>query len=352
MTRTKAAQSRVLVVGAGSIGKRHIRNLLGLGAEVAVFRYRPTADACADPLPPEVTLIEKLDHALVAPWDAVVIANSTDQHVPIALSAARNGNHLFIEKPLSNSLRGVNELLRLSAERHLVVEAGFMLRFHPNLRWIRDYLQSGELGTLYYARALIGQYLPDWRPGTDYRQSYSAHRGQGGGVILDLIHELDLISWLLGDVVDVAATTNCIPHLQIETEALAQISLRLRSGLLAQVHLDYLRPSFARTLEIAGRMGVISWDYTAGTITLTGRNGVSRVVHRTPQGYERNDLFLAHMRHFLGRLGDQSVEPGSPLTDAISTLSVALACHKSAGERRFVRPSEIDEDFNIMEAKP
>lgn len=351
MTGIKATQSRVLVVGTGSIGKRHIRNLLGLGAEVAAFRYRPAAGASTDPLPPGVSLVEKLDQALVGPWGAVVIANSTDQHIPVALSAARNGKNLFIEKPLSDSLRGVNELLSLSEERHLVVEAGFMLRFHPNLLWMRDYLQSGELGTLYYARALVGQYLPDWRPGTDYRQSYSAHRGQGGGVILDLIHELDLIAWLLGDVVDVAATTNRIPHLQIETEALAQISLRLSSGLLAQVHLDYLRPNYARTLEIAGSHGVIVWDYPTGTITLTGRDGIPRIVHRTPQEFERNDLFLAHMRHFLARLVDRNVEPGSPLPDAVATLQVALACHKSAGERRFVRPDEIDEDFSIAGSK-
>ena len=351
MTGIKATRSRVLVVGTGSIGKRHIRNLLGLGAEVAAFRYRSGAAASADPLPPGVSLVERLDQALVGPWDAVVIANSTDQHIPIALSAANNGKHLFIEKPLSNSLRGVNELLWLSAERHLIVEAGFMLRFHPNLCWMRDYLRSGELGTLYYARAQVGQYLPDWRPGTDYRQSYSAHRGQGGGVILDLIHELDFIAWLLGDVVDVAAMTNYIPHLQIETEALAQISLRLSSGLLGQVHLDYLRPSYTRTLEIAGDQGVMVWDYPTGTITLTGRDGVARVVHRTPQEFERNDLFLAHMRHFLDRMGDREVEPGSPIRDAVAALRVALACHKSAGERRFVRPEEIDEHFTITESK-
>lgn len=351
MIHMRVAQSRVLVVGTGSIGKRHIRNLLGLGAEVAAFRYRAGAAVSADPLPPDVFLVESLDQALVGSWDAVVIANSTDQHIPVALSAARNGKHLFIEKPLSDSLRGVSELLRLSAEQHLVVEAGFMLRFHPNLRWMRDYLQGGGLGTLYYARAQVGQYLPDWRPDTDYRQSYSARRSQGGGVILDLIHELDLIAWLLGDVLDVAAMTSCIPQLQIETEALAQISLRLSSGLLAQVHLDYLRPSYARTLEIAGSQGVLVWDSPTGTITLTGRDGVARVVHRTPEGFERNDLFLAHMRHFLDRLGDREAEPRSPLWDAVAVLRVALACHKSAGERRFVRPDEIDEYFSITESK-
>lgn len=351
MTGMKATQPSVLVVGTGSIGMRHIRNLLDLGAEVGAFSYRLRSSSSANPLPPEVSLVENLDQALTGSWNAVVIANRTHQHVSIAHAAAANGKHLFIEKPLSDSLKGVSELLRMSIERQLVVEAGYMLRFHPNLRWMSTYLQSGELGNLYFARAQVGQYLPDWRPGTDYRQCYSARHGEGGGVILDLIHELDLIVWLLGGVSDVAAMTRYVSQLQIETEALAHVSLRLISGLLVQVHLDYLRPSYARSLEIVGSQGVLAWDYLSGTVTLTARDGVAQVVHRAPEGFERNDLFLEHMRHFIRRLGDREVEPISPLSDAIAVLQVALACHKSAAERRFVRPDEIDERFSIMRFK-
>ena len=174
--------------------------------------------------------------------NAVVIANSTDLHTGVALEAARRKKGLLIEKPLSTSLAGCDELQALTEPHSLVVEMGFMLRFHPNLVWIKHYLESNSLGELTFIRASVGQWLPDWRPGTDHRVGYSAFRTTGGGVIFDLIHELDLVHWLAGTVVSVTAMTRHVGSLNIETEAIAQIGLRLKSATSAQIHLDYVRP--------------------------------------------------------------------------------------------------------------
>ncbi len=334
----------VLVVGTGSIGKRHIANLLALGARVSAFSYRAAAGTESSTSVFDDARVRRapdLAQALAGDVDAVVVANRTDLHLPVALQAARSGKHLFLEKPLAASLAGVADLQRWVAQHSLVVEAGFMLRCHPNLLWMRQHLASGALGELFHARAAVGQWLPDWRPGTDHRQGYGAFRAQGGGVVFDLIHELDLMHWLLGPVADVSAMTRVVRSLEIETEAVAQIGLRMASGVLAQVHLDYVRPGYGRDMEIVARHGVLGWDYVAGTVTLERAGVAPETVHQVPPGFERNTLFRAHMAHFLQRIDDPALPAVSPLADAEAVLRLALATHLSSAERRHVRPAEL-----------
>lgn len=336
---------KVLVVGTGSIGQRHITNLIDLGVNVVAFSYRaaggaPCTSATAVPL--ASNLLDALqDDGL----DAVVIANNTVLHMDVALMAAQHKKNLFIEKPLSISLAGCDELQTLADRHHLTVEAGFMLRFHPNLVWIKQYLEDGLIGELMFMRASIGQWLPDWRPETDHRTGYGAFRKTGGGVIFDLIHELDLVRWLGGNVSDVTAMTRKVGSLGIETEAVAQIGLRLDSGALAQVHLDYVRPGYGRMLELVGELGVLSWDYTTGSVSLSGADGSLKIVHRVPAEFARNTMFRDHMAYFLQRLSTPKLAPTSSLEDAIGAMRVALACHQSAEERRCIRPEQTDFHF-------
>lgn len=329
---------KILVVGTGSIGKRHIANLLALGAEVSAYSYRQNV---APELDPRVRRVADLAEALRSDIDGVVVANRTDQHMDVALQAARQRKHLFLEKPLAVSLDHSDELMRLVREHGLAVEAGFMLRFHPNLQWIQQTLQSGELGEVMHLRASVGQWLPDWRPGTDHRQGYGAFRATGGGVIFDLIHELDLVNWLVGPVADVTAMTRTVACLEIETEAIAQIGLRMASGVLAQVHLDYVRPGYGRDMEVVGRHGVLIWDYVKGTVWLERAGSARSVVHQVPDGFERNTMFRQHMAHFLQRIAQPALPAASPLPDAIDVLRLALASHVSSDQRRNVRPQVL-----------
>jgi predicted dehydrogenase len=285
--------------------------------------------------------VSKLDVALESDIDAVVIANRTDLHMAVALQAARAGKHMFLEKPLATSMAGVNELVSIVNEKQLIVEAGFMLHSHPNLLWIRDCIAQGLLGHISHMRAAVGQWLPDWRPGTDHRQGYGAFKAQGGGVIFDLIHELDLVQWLLGPVEDVTAMISQAAVLEIETEAVAQIGLQLASGALAQVHLDYLRPGYGREMEIVGSLGVLRWDYVQGAVTLEKAGQEPRKVHSVQDGFARNHLFLTHMQHFLRRLQSPKLLASSSLEEAVSVLQVALAAHLSSQQRKHVRPADL-----------
>ena len=329
---------KVLVAGTGSIGSRHIENLLSLGADVLTYSYRrePRSETWRD----RVRVFQRLDDAFAAEPDAIVVANRTDQHLDVALRGAREGRALFIEKPLSHSLTGIDELVREAESRALVIESGFMLRLHPNAIWLKSFLEAGELGDLFYCRAVVGQHLPEWRPMQDHRASYSAS-AVCGGVIFDLSHELDLVAWLFGPIDAVQAMTAHAPSLQIQSEAIAQIGLRTAGGLLAQVHMDYVRPVYGRTLEVAGSHGVVTWDYVEGIVSMTTPGHGTTIVHRVPATFTRNDFFLAHMRHFLARLADRSLAPVSSLSDGVAALRTALACRQSAAEGRLVRPADI-----------
>lgn len=335
---------RILVIGTGSIGRRHITNLLTLGADVSAYSYRGLSRT--DPLPGAAHILKDLDEALARAFDGVVVANRTDMHIDVAHMFARTGTALFIEKPLSNSLSGVTELQGIVRDKKTIVEAGFMLRLHPNLLWIRDYLASANLGKIHYVRAAVGQYLPGWRPGTDHRTCYSAKRESGGGVIFDLVHDLDLVRWMVGEVDEVVAMTAHEESLEVETEALAQIGLRCVDGVLAQIHLDYLRPTYARTMEIVGSQGTLSWDYLAGRVELERPGEGTAIVHQVSETFERNDMFKAHMDLFLQRIKDRKTTASSSLDDGVAVLRLALACHASAEQRRFVRPAEVEAAYH------
>jgi predicted dehydrogenase len=132
--------------------------------------------------------------------------------------------------------------------------------------------------------------------------------------------------------------TRTVPALEIETEAVAQIGLRLAGGALAQVHLDYVRPGYGRHFELVGRNGVLAWDYVAGTVSLERAGSAPVTVHRVPEGFQRNDMFLDHMRRFLDRVQGRAAQAVSPLTDAVAVLRTALAAHQSSRERHAVDP--------------
>jgi len=330
---------KVFVIGTGSVGLRHIHNLFDLGCDVCVYSHRgrvPPLDSAFNP-----QLVASIEDGWLQNPDAVVIASTADSHLRLSLEAAQRGIHVYVEKPLSVSLTGVDTLTQLVTEKSLVVETGFMLRHHPNLLWIKKYLELTPLREILYMRAAVGQWLPDWRPGTDYHLSYSADRSKGGGVIFDLIHELDLIQWLGGSVHELSAMALSSPLLRINSEAVAQILLRLNNNILAQVHLDYVRPALGRTFEIVLTDGVLHWDYVLGLVTLSTTETPRKPVHECPAGFDRNHMFLRAMEHFLSRIRDPALPAASSLEDGIDALRLALACHSSVSQSRHILTSDI-----------
>jgi predicted dehydrogenase len=325
---------KILIAGLGSIGRRHLRNLRALG-ETDILLYRTHQATLPDEelagLPVENDLQRALNHRP----EAVIVANPTALHLDVAIPAAQAGCSLLMEKPLSHNLERIGELaeaLRTSGARALV---GFQFRFHPGLRKAAEILASERLGKPVSARARWGEYLPAWHPWEDYRNGYSARADLGGGVVLTLSHPLDYLRWLLGEVEALWAFTGRRGGLGIEVEDTAEIGLRFLSGVLASVHLDYVQRPPRHDLEIVCTGGTLRWDNADGTLRVFEAASGDWEQYTPPEGFERNDLFLEEMRHFLA-LARGEVEPACTLEDGIQALKLALAALKSASEGRLI----------------
>ncbi len=325
----------VLVVGVGSAGSRHLANLRSLGHDRILLCRSGRGSPAVGPAPGEYEVVGSLDAALArAPW-AVIVANPTALHVPTALQAARAGAHLFIEKPLSHSWEGVDELVREVERRALVAMVAYQFRFHPGLRAVKAWLEEGRVGRVVSAHAFWGEYLPGWHPWEDYRSGYSARKDLGGGVVHTLSHPIDYLWWLLGPVEWVSAETGRLSTLEVEVEDVASLSLRHASGSLSRIYLDFARRPPRHDLEVVGTMGTIRWDNGDGVARLFRADTGEWTQADPPPGFERNHLFVGEMEHFLGCLA-RGKAPECGVGEGVQGLRVALAAHQSAEEGRRV----------------
>jgi predicted dehydrogenase len=253
--------------------------------------------------------------------------------VTVALAAARAGCDLFIEKPLSDRLDGCRELLAEVSDRQLVAMLGCQFRFHPLLIRLREMVVAGELGAVIGARAEWGEYLPDWHPWEDHRQSYSARADLGGGVVLTLIHPLDYLHWLFGPVKRAQAATGRIAALQTPAgEDWAEVTLQFASGVIGQIHLDYWQRPPVHRLTVCGERGRADLNFHAGTLRweLACRTkGQQTKFASVSEGFERNRMFLDELRHFLECVAHRQ-EPAITLSEAIEVLRIALEAKHSA----------------------
>ncbi len=313
---------RFLIAGYGSIGRRHLRNLLALGEhDIVLYRTRRST------LPEDeifgVPVETDLSAALAHQPDAVIVANPTALHLDIAIPAARAGCHLFLEKPISHSLARVEELSEALKAGGGKVLVGFQFRFHPGLRQVKNLLKESALGQPLSLRCEWGEYLPGWHPWEDYRQSYSARGDLGGGVVLTLCHPLDYLRWFFGEGELLHSFVGKLSNLEIEVEDVAEVLMRFPGNLLASVHLDYFRRPPVHRLEITGSNGLLTWDNADGAVRLYRANANEPEVFLPPQDFERNTMFLDEMRHFLDVVNGRE-EPACTLEDGIRALELAL----------------------------
>ena len=318
----------IMICGLGSIGRRHLRNLRALGREdVVLFRTGKSTlpdDELAG-LPIEYDLDQALDR-----WqpEAAVISNPTALHLEVAIPTAEAGCHLLIEKPVSHSMDGMDDLreaLRKGGGRVLV---GYQFRFHPGLYVVKQLLEDETIGRLFSARVHWGEYLPDWHPWEDYRHSYSARSDLGGGVVLTLSHPFDYLRWLLGEVEAVTAETSGAGYLELQVEDSAEIILTFEKGPLAHIHLDYNQRPASHWLEIIGSQGTIRWDNDDGVTRWWAAKVGQWNEIAPPEGFERNDLFFKETEHFL-EVVKGNTTPTCTLEDGVRAMEIALATHAS-----------------------
>ena len=323
---------RVLVCGAGSIGRRHIANLLQLGAEVSVWRVRSDLLAeIARDFP--VKICTDLETA-IAEAEAVVVATATDQHVAIATAVLKAGRALFIEKPLSHDWDGVDELLKHAEDN--VVEVGCQFRAHPNLIALAHKLNQSEYKRLLTYRLAMGYRLDAWRPSQDYQQGYSANSARGGGALFDLIHQIDIALWLFGPVIGVQAVLSKLSDLNIEGDDVTNLLLTHKNGVTGHIQLDMASPVYRCEAEVMTGNALFHWLYTEGKLRQQTPDGVT-VIDYVPEGFERNDLFTTHMGHWLKRIDNSMLPAICSLDDGVAALKVALGAREAGLQGQLVK---------------
>lgn len=311
----------IVVLGFGSIGRRHLANLRSLApnCKITVVRHRLEDSQLPDGAN---FLVHSLAEVLLSHPDAVIICGPTTLHYEQSITALVAGAHVFLEKPIACSIADAENIASTAQSMRKAVFVGYNLRFLPSLQTFRRELLAGSIGRALSARAEIGQFLPDWRPGTDYRESNSARVALGGGIELELSHEIDYIAWLFGRAKTVSATLCRKSDLEIDGNDTAEILIEFESGTLASVHLDMTDLATNRKCRIVGTTGTLLWDAILGTVSKFDSENGWMLLHDGDG--DRNDMYVAEMRHFLECI----TESKPPLIDAhsgLQTVRIALA---------------------------
>jgi predicted dehydrogenase len=324
---------KFLIAGLGSIGRRHLRNLVALGEEDIVL-YRTGKSTLPDdelePFLTEYTLEDALGHGP----DAVIVSNPTAFHLNVAIPAAKQGCHLLIEKPVSHSMDRIGELQAAVSRGGGRVLVGFQFRFHPGLQKVKSWIETGLIGTPVYAQVCWGEYLPGWHPWEDFRNGYAAREDLGGGVLLTLCHPFDYLRWIFGELESITTNLGHAGPWDIGVEDSADSLLRFHSGLNGSVHLDYLQRPAEHSLKVVGTKGMITWANEDGAARHYDAQSDRWKTFRLPSDFERNKLFLDEMTHFLSVIRGHE-EPVCDLGDGIAVMEVLISARQSAmsGER-------------------
>jgi predicted dehydrogenase len=336
---------KALFCGLGSIGQRHLRNLIHLtGGQLEILAYRsgqgrtPVLNADMSVRAPhdeldqtyDIRSFDDLNEALAQRPDLAFITNPNALHLPVALAAARAGCHLFIEKPVSDSLVGCQELLHIVEENKLTVLVAYQFRFHPGLQFVKQLLDEGKIGQPIAAHIVNGEYLPNWHPYEDYRQTHPARKALGGGCLSIQTHEIDYAMWLFGMPSQVYAIGGHLSRLEVDVEDSVSVLLRCQSAgrpLPVHIHLDYLQRPPQRLCEVIGDQGKISYDYYRNLVTFhDARTGTIQMLD--VQHFERNRMFLDELQHFIDCV-DGKTQPLIDLQQGINSMKISVAAIKS-----------------------
>jgi len=327
---------KYLIAGLGSIGRRHLRNLLALGEkDIVLYRTRKSTmpeDDLAE-FPQETNLHDALKKYQP---DAVIVSNPTAFHLDAAIPAAEMGCAILLEKPISHSMDRLDELHGIVKKHGSKVLVGFQFRFHPGLMKAKELISNGELGRLISAHVHFGEYLPAWHPWEDYRQGYAARADMGGGVIGTQSHSLDYLPWLMGRVESVWGFTAKLSDLEVDVEDTAKIGLRFEGGTLGSLHLDYNQQPPEHYFTIIGTNGTLKWNLSDGATRIYRLEKKDWDVYPLPAEWERNVMFMEQMKHFVDVVHGKA-SPSCSLEDGVRVMKLISAIRESQKTEKLIK---------------
>jgi len=322
--------TNVLIAGYGSIGKRHLENFLQFkDIHLTVYTKRNDLQLLKKK---GIKVSSSLTECLKENQDVGVVTNETSLHIPIAIKLAEEGLDLFLEKPLSNSLKGVEKLRAIVKKKKLITQMGCNLRFHPCIKKIKSLIEQEKIGKIISAQVQNCSYLPDFHRWEDYRKSYAARKDLGGGVILTQIHEIDYMYWFFQEVENVVSMSGKFSALDVTAEDYMSSLLQFKNKIIGELHMDYFqRPSF-RSCKIRGTKGEIYWNSDNNCVNIFNMNK-RKWETKFDNGFSHNlDTYASYveeLKHFLKCVKHRK-KTINDLEQGVATLKIALAIKKAS----------------------
>ncbi len=329
----KRSINTVLVVGLGSIGKRHISIINDNFPEIdiVVLRHQKCDKEQGDLLGIS-KCVTSLDEAILANPQVAIIANPATKHIAVAKTLAAHGIDLMIEKPISDNAIDSQELIDICNQHNVVLTVAYNLRFLPSLIHFQQCIQSKLIGEVYSVRSEIGQHLSSWRPEFDYRDGVSAQKALGGGVLLELSHEIDYLRWIFGEINWVQSHTSKQSELKIDVDDSAIVILGFKGDndkeLVASLNMDFIRHDVTRKCYVIGAKGTLLWDAISGEVKmfLQGGKHWKELFKLCP---DRNYTYTQEIASFFESVESRDL-PTVSGEDGVKTVKVIEAIEKSS----------------------
>lgn len=317
---------RLLVTGRGSIAQRHVRNVRALRPDAAIAilsEGQPAEDL-------QATWLRDWDAVEAWAPDAVLIASASFAHGEQAAHALRRGWPCLVEKPLvidRAQLDALRPALALPASARSIM--GCNLRYLPSIRAAADAVAAGRLGPLVRAQFEVGQDLAQWRPGRDLSASYSADAALGGGVLRDLVHEVDLAHWLVGPLRVRAAVGARLGRCPLAADDVHVALLETRGGAPVTISLDYVSLQVVRRFTLVGQHATLCWDLPARAAWIDSAGG-REPLPSSGGDFDVGATYVAEMADWLALLEDSSHVPALPLAAAVASMELMVAMGEAA----------------------
>jgi len=300
---------RVLIIGLGSIARKHIAAINSIDKGVKLVALRSDINAIEEPGIKNIMSFEEVDNS----FDFCLISNPTSEHYLTIKKCLNLNIPLFIEKPSLMSLHGSDKLIYEINKRNILTYVALNLRFHPVIKYLKEYLSNKRV---IEANVYCGSYLPDWRPNINYKKNYSAHTEMGGGVHLDLIHEIDYSVWLFGLPKETISIKRKISDLDINSIDISIFNL-LYKNKIVNITLNYYRKYPKREIEIILDDDIITADLLNNNV----KNGLGDVIYSTD--IENEYTYVEQMKYFY-KILQSGRESFSSLQDSLEILKISL----------------------------
>lgn len=302
--------NRIGIIGFGNIAQRHINNSKNIFPTALVYglsssgRRPDNENLFCD------HLVKNIEELIIINPDFVIVSSPSSHHELHALPLIEAGIPTFIEKPLASDPNSASRLAKASKKYNTPVTVGYCLRYHDSINLVKSSIEEGLLGNISNVFIEVGQFLPDWRPNKNYKNTVSANKNLGGGVLLELSHELDYFQWFFGKSSVEYASLRSSKTLGTDVEEIADIVLKTKSGIYANLHLDFIQRDPKRHFTVIGDKARLDWDIIKNEVSVHDKMG-SNIIYKNNE-WDTNDMYVNILKSFI-----KDIKLGSDTSSAI-----------------------------------